>query len=152
MLICLKSIWKKYQAVLGKVPSCLMLGQLSFSRRSSILRTNVSFLRRNTFWDGESCSEKERRGLKEDINCGLFWGFLGGTVVKESTFRDVGSIPGLGRSPGKENGNLLYYSYLKNSMHRGAWQATVHGIAKSQTKLSMCTLDMFPFSLFFSLK
>ena len=40
--------------------------------------------------------------------------------------RDVGSIPGSGGSPGEENGNLLQYSYLGNSMDRGAWQATVH--------------------------
>ena len=42
---------------------------------------------------------------------------------------DVGSIPGLGRSPGEGNGNPLQYSYLKNPMDRGAWQATVHGFA-----------------------
>ena len=47
----------------------------------------------------------------------------------------AGSIPGLGRSPGG-NGNPLQYSCLKNFMHRGAWQATVHGVKKSQTWLS----------------
>ena len=46
---------------------------------------------------------------------------------------DVGSIPGLGRSPGEGNGNLLQYSCLENSMDRGAWRATVHGAAKSRT-------------------
>jgi len=50
--------------------------------------------------------------------------------------RDMGSIPGLGRSPGGGNGNPLQYSCLENPMDRGAWQATVHGIAKSQTQLS----------------
>ena len=45
--------------------------------------------------------------------------------------RDVGSIPGLGRSPGEENGNLLQHSCLGNPMDRGAWWATVHGAAKS---------------------
>ena len=50
--------------------------------------------------------------------------------------RDVGLIPGLGRSPGKGNGNPLQYSCLENSMDRGAWWATVHGDAKSQTRLS----------------
>ena len=48
----------------------------------------------------------------------------------------AGSIPGSGRAPGGGNGNLLQYSYLENSMDRGAWQATVHGVAKSQTRLS----------------
>ena len=51
--------------------------------------------------------------------------------------RDSGSIPGLGRSPGVGNGNPLEYSCLENPMDRGAWQATVHGVSKSQTRLSI---------------
>ena len=47
--------------------------------------------------------------------------------------RDVGSIPGSGRSPGVGNGNPLQYSCLENSMDRGAWQATVHVVAKNWT-------------------
>ena len=47
-----------------------------------------------------------------------------------------GLIPGSGRSPGGENGNPLYYSCLGNPIDRGAWQATVHGVAKSQTPVS----------------
>ena len=46
---------------------------------------------------------------------------------------DVGLIPGLGRSSEEGNGNPLLYSHLKNPMDRGAWQATVHGVTKSQT-------------------
>ena len=49
---------------------------------------------------------------------------------------DMGSIPGLGRSPGKGNGNPLQCSCLENPVARGAWRATVHGVAKSQTPLS----------------
>ena len=49
---------------------------------------------------------------------------------------NLGSIPGLGRSPGEGNGYLFQCSGLENSMDRGAWQATVHGVAKSQTRLS----------------
>ena len=45
--------------------------------------------------------------------------------------KNMGSIPGLGRSPGGGNGNALQYSCLENSMDRGAWWATVHGVAKS---------------------
>ena len=47
--------------------------------------------------------------------------------------RDVGSIPGLGRSPGEGNGNPLQYSCLETPTDRGAWQATVHGVAESWT-------------------
>ena len=44
-----------------------------------------------------------------------------------------GSIPGLGRSPEEGDGNPLQYAYLENSMDRGAWQATVQGVTKTQT-------------------
>ena len=47
--------------------------------------------------------------------------------------RDTGSIPRLSRSPGEGNDNPLQYSYLENPMDRGAWQTTVHGVAKCQT-------------------
>ena len=50
--------------------------------------------------------------------------------------RDAGSIPGLGRCHGVRKDKLLQYSCLENSMDGGAWQATVHGVAKSQTRLS----------------
>ena len=49
---------------------------------------------------------------------------------------DIHSIPGSGRSPGEGNNNPLQYSCLKNPMDGGAWWATVHGVAKSQTRLS----------------
>ena len=49
---------------------------------------------------------------------------------------DPGSIPGLGRSPGEGNGNSLQYSCLENSTDRGDWWDTVHGVTKSQTRLS----------------
>jgi len=49
---------------------------------------------------------------------------------------DLGSVPGLGRSPGEGNVNSLQYSCLEISMDRGAWWATVHGVAKSQTQLN----------------
>ena len=47
--------------------------------------------------------------------------------------RDAGLIPGLGRSPGEGNSNPLQYSFLENSMDRGAWWVTVHGVIKSYT-------------------
>ena len=65
-------------------------------------------------------------------------GFPDGSDSKESACNagDLGSIPGLGRSPGEGNGYPLQYSCPENSMNRGAWQAIVHGVAKSQIQLS----------------
>ena len=50
--------------------------------------------------------------------------------------RDMDSIPGLGRYPGRQQCNPLQYSCLENLMDRGAWGATVHGVTKNQTQLS----------------
>ena len=75
--------------------------------------------------------------------------FPGGSDGKASAYNagDLASIPGLGRSPGEGNGNPLQYSCPENPMGGGAWQATVHGVAKSLTQLSYFTftfkLDLF---------
>ena len=68
----------------------------------------------------------------------LYWGFPDGSVVRylPANAGDTGSNPGSVRSPGVGNGNLLQYSCLENPVDRGAWQATVHRVAKSQTRLS----------------
>ena len=60
-------------------------------------------------------------------------GFLGGSVVKKlpANAGDIGVIPELRRSPGEGNGSPLQYSCLENPLDRGAWQATVRGVAKS---------------------
>ena len=58
---------------------------------------------------------------------------------------DLGSIHGLGRSPGEGNGNPLQYSCLENHMDRGAWWATVHGVTKYQTRLSDFTFSSISF-------
>ena len=62
----------------------------------------------------------------------------GGSDSKASVYNagDPGLIPGLGRSPGEGNGNPLQSSCLQNPMDRGAWWATIHGVAKSWTRLS----------------
>ena len=60
---------------------------------------------------------------------------------------DPGLIPGLGRSPGEGNGNLLQYSCLENPMAWGAWRATVPGVAKSQTRLSDFTFTFHSHAL-----
>ena len=67
-------------------------------------------------------------------------GFPGGASGKGPACQcrrlsDMGLIPRLGRSPGGEHGNPLQYSNLENPTDRGAWPATVHGVAKSQTRL-----------------
>ena len=68
-------------------------------------------------------------------------GFPGGSEVKVSAWNagDPGSIPGSGISPGEGIGNPLQYSCLENPMDGGAWQAAVHGVAKSGTRLSNST-------------
>ena len=65
-------------------------------------------------------------------------GFPGGSVVKNppANAGDMGLIPGLGRSPEEGNGNPLQYSCLENPMDRRAWQAIVHGVTKSRTRLN----------------
>ena len=72
-------------------------------------------------------------------------GFLGGSDGKESacTVGDGGSIPGSGRSLGGGNSNSLQYSCLENSMGRGAWWATVHGVTKNQTQVREPALSLF---------
>ena len=55
--------------------------------------------------------------------------------------RDVGLIPGSGRSPRLGNDNPLQYSCLENSMGRGAWRAKVHGVTKSWTHLLLCSFS-----------
>ena len=74
----------------------------------------------------------------ENIKLSHMWtdeGFPGGSGAKVSACNvgDMGSIPGLGTSPGEGNGNPLQYSCLEISMDGGGWWATVHGVAKSQT-------------------
>ena len=62
------------------------------------------------------------------------WGFPSSPAGKESACNagDAGLIPGSGRSPGEGCGNPFQYSYLENSMDRGHWSATVHGVAKGR--------------------
>ena len=75
-----------------------------------------------------------------------FWtvGFPGGSEVKASASNagDLGSIPGLRRSPGEGNGNPLRYSCLENPVDGGAWWVTVHGVTKSRTWLSDFTFTL----------
>ena len=74
--------------------------------------------------------ENWKRKIWQDLNV------PGGSDGKESVCKnagDPGSIPGLGRSPGRENDNPLQYSCLENSMDRGAWRDTVHRVSELDT-------------------
>ena len=79
-------------------------------------------------------------------------GFPGGSDEKASACNagDLGSIPGLGRSPGEGNGTPLQYSCLENPVGRGAWWATVHRVAKSWTQLSNFTFTFIDCPLSYS--
>ena len=70
-----------------------------------------------------------------ELGSKLILGIPGGPDDKESVCNtgDMGSVPGLGRSPGEGNGYTLQYSCLENHRDREAWQATVHGVTKSWT-------------------
>ena len=88
---------------------------------------------RQEYWSGVPLPSPLEKPIVVD-----YWGFQGGSVVKNvpANAGDPGSIPGSGRSPGEGNGNPLQCSFLENSLDRGARQARVHGVTKSQTGLS----------------
>ena len=82
------------------------------------------------------------------------WGFPGGSVVKNlpANAGDSGSIPELGRSLGEGNDNSLQDSCLENSTDRGAWWATVHGVAKTEhIGMHACYFRTWPLPRFWSL-
>ena len=80
---------------------------------------------------------------------GLQKSFLGGSDGRELACNegDVDATPGLGRSPGEGNGNLLRYSCRENSVDRGAWWATVHGVTQRQAWLSSQHFHFFHFTV-----
>ena len=83
------------------------------------------------------CGKEKEQNVSQELIF-FYYCFPGGSEVKASACNvgDPGSIPGLGRSSGEGNGNPLQYSCLENPMDGGAWWATVHGVAKSWTRLS----------------
>ena len=104
-----------------------------------------------TIWN-QDCQEKygQSQICKWYYSNGRKWrgtGFTWWVISKESacSARDAGdlrSIPGSERSPGAVHGNSLQYSCLKNPMNRRTWQATVHGVAESQTWLNLLSMHM----------
>ena len=101
---------------------------LSPTKDPKLSSTDLLFLR--ILWDGWDSSAVFLPGLQSCFPCG--------PDGKESACnaKDPGSVPGLGRSPGEGSGCPLQYSCLGNAMDRGAWWSTVHGVTKSQTRLS----------------
>ena len=98
---------------------------------------DFSYFTPGDFWSVQSIYNRESST----------WGFLGVTSSKEPACQWrkhsetwVWLFPGLGTSPGEGHGNPLQYSCLENPMHRGAWQATVHRVAKSQTRLKQLSM------------
>ena len=106
---------------------------------AAVLETQVQSLIRKVPW------------RRERLPIPVFLDFPGGSDGKEPACSagDPGSIPGVERSPGDGNGNPLQYSCLENSMDRGAWRATVHGVAELDTteglilNLLQCCLCFF---------
>ena len=94
-------------------------------------------------WGCKDSDMTGRLNWTEYLTGFLWWthtgkSFSGGSDGKESACNagDLGLIPGWGRSPGERNGSPLQCSCLENSMDRGAWQSTYHGVSKSKTGLS----------------
>ena len=85
--------------------------------------------------------------------CEIYRGFPGGLVKNPLTnagdVRDVGLISGSGKSPGGGHGNPLQYSCLENPMDRGGWQATVHRLAQSWTRLKLLSMHAQTYNIQF---
>ena len=85
--------------------------------------------------------------------CEIYRGFPGGLVknplANAGDVRDAGLISGLGRSSGGRHGNPLQYSCLENPMDRGGWQATVHRLAQSWTRLKLLSMHAQTYNIQF---
>ena len=96
--------------------------------------------------DSHPCSDFNSRYFHQILGGSASpWASQGALVVKNppanaGDVRDMGSVPGVGRSPGGGHGNPLQYSSLENRMDRAAWWAAVHGVTKSQTQLKQLSM------------
>ena len=108
-------------------------GSIGRNFQTSALSKNMQNL---IYSDSQRVKEEVVRGIRKYWETNENQGFPGGLDSKESTRNagDPGSISEWGRSSGGGNCNPLQYSCPENSMDRGAWQVTVHGVAKSQTQ------------------
>ena len=133
----LNMIISRFINVVVFVLFCLFLGGIQFNQSPpSGSKMLYIYLINNAYVYTHICVYTHTHTHTHTRICIL--GFPGGSDSKESAYNagNLGSIPGLRRSPGEGHGNPLQYSCLGNSMSRGAWRATVSGVAESQTWLS----------------
>ena len=141
------------QGLQGRAAGCLQSGKskLTPGTQSLSLREQAVSGGRGAFLRGPDCLRHQlcpespsgshapgcEQRHKVSLGTRALWGFPSGSDSKESACNpgELGWIPGWGRSPGGGHGNPLQYSCLENPGDRGAWWATVHGVAKSQTRL-----------------
>ena len=131
--------WRlSFKPALWKKAFRLHHGIFSSSSCSAIRGVSPAYLRFLIFPQTISIPACDSSSLAFCLMCHAYKGVPGGSDGKESAYNagDMGSIPGLGISPGEGNGYLLRYSCLENSTDRGARRATVHGVAKSWTWVS----------------
>ena len=129
------------RGVWGRMETCICLAE-SLSCSLEIIATLligytlILFLKIKRFLKHE-CDTATLSNLCIAYDCSLTrasrWCSGKESISNAGDAGDLGSIPGSGRSPGGGNGDSLQYSCMGNPMDRGAWQATVHGVAKSQT-------------------
>ena len=142
-LISFRMDWLDLLAVQGTLKSLLQ----HQSSKASILRYSAFFtvqLSHSYMTTGKTIALTRWTFVGKVMSSHWLKGFSGGAVVKtlpanEGDARDSGLISRSGRSAGLGNGNILQYSCLEHFMHRGAWQATVHGVTKNHTRLSRHT-------------
>ena len=117
----------------------------SFSDTKGISRT--PYLELTYLQKAGKMAYKKNKPLINIVVCYIWWDFPGGSDQKESACkaRNMGSVPGLGRSPGKGNGYPHQYSCLENSTDRGVWQATVHRVTRNQTRLKQLSTHTHAF-------
>ena len=129
------------------IDSCCtwLLSQLWLTRVNKLYPNMLGY-----YWesDANNCPEKmsSLNQFYEGVcKISTYWVNIGPSLVSEvkasaSNVGDLGSIPGLGRSPGEGNGNPLQYSCLENPMDKGAWQSAVRGVTKTWTRLKWLSM------------
>ena len=148
----LEGVWLVEQLVVLPI-SLLVTGRSHFSGgRHSWLLSWTGFILLcgvSGGWNGSACSLGHQKGLLCGPPVHLCTSLVA-QMVKASAYNagNTGSIPRSGRSPGERNSNSHQYSCLGNPMGREAWWATIHGVAKSRTRLSDFTFQTWVYTMF----